>query len=60
MSFKSTCNFDDTYFPYDEHRCKMIFGSLTSDVTLMDIQTEEKRKCAVLSVLVCVVFMHGT
>ena len=43
MSFKSTCVLDVTYFPYDEHRCDMIFGSLTSDKTLMDIETEETR-----------------
>ena len=43
MSFKSSCNFDVTYFPYDEHRCEMIFGSPTSDITLMDIVTDERR-----------------
>jgi len=43
VSFKSTCVLDVTYFPYDEHRCDMIFGSLTSDKTLMDIETEETR-----------------
>ena len=43
VSFKSTCNFDVTYFPYDEHRCEMIFGSLTADKTLIDIRTDEKR-----------------
>ena len=41
VSLKSTCNFDVTYFPYDEHRCDMIFRSLTSDKTIMDIETEE-------------------
>ncbi|XP_078371361.1 neuronal acetylcholine receptor subunit beta-3-like [Oculina patagonica] len=41
VSFKSACNFDVTFFPYDEHRCDMIFGSLTMDKTLMDIETEE-------------------
>ena len=41
MSFKSTCNFDVTYFPYDQHRCDMSFGSLTLDKTLMDVETEE-------------------
>jgi len=43
VSFKSTCILDVTYFPYDQHRCDMIFGSLTSDKTLMDIETEETR-----------------
>ena len=43
VSFKSTCSFDVTFFPYDEHRCEMIFGSLTADKSLIDIETEEKR-----------------
>ncbi|XP_073253765.1 neuronal acetylcholine receptor subunit beta-3-like [Porites lutea] len=43
VSFKSSCNFDVTYFPYDEHRCELIFGSPTSDITLMDIVTDERR-----------------
>lgn len=41
VSFKSTCSLDVTYFPYDQHRCDMIFGSLTSDKTLLDIETDE-------------------
>lgn len=43
MSFKSSCSFDVTYFSYDEHRCELVFGSLTPDKTLIDIETDERR-----------------
>ena len=42
MSFKSTCNLDVTFFPYDQHLCDMVFGSLTMDNTLLEIETEER------------------
>lgn len=40
-SFRSTCNIDVTYFPFDEQVCSMKFGSWTFVVTDLDIDTEE-------------------
>lgn len=41
-SFRSTCNIDVTYFPFDEQVCTMKFGSWTFVVTDLDIDTEKK------------------
>lgn len=39
-SFRSTCNIDVTYFPFDEQTCTMKFGSWTFVVTDLDIEAE--------------------
>lgn len=39
-SFRSTCNIDVTYFPFDEQTCTMKFGSWTFVVTDLDIGAE--------------------
>ncbi|XP_078355224.1 neuronal acetylcholine receptor subunit beta-3-like [Oculina patagonica] len=39
-TFKSTCKLDVQFFPFDKHRCSMVFRSLTADRTLMDIYTK--------------------
>ena len=39
-SFRSTCNIDVTYFPFDEQTCTMKFGSWTFVVTDLDIDAE--------------------
>lgn len=39
-SFRSTCNIDVTYFPFDEQKCFMKFGSWTFVVTDLDIDAE--------------------
>ncbi|XP_068716711.1 neuronal acetylcholine receptor subunit alpha-10-like [Montipora capricornis] len=39
-SFRSTCNIDVTYFPFDEQVCSMKFGSWTFVLTDLDIDTE--------------------
>ena len=40
-SFRSTCNIDVTFFPFDEQVCSMKFGSWTFVVTDLDIDTEK-------------------
>ena len=39
-SFRSTCNIDVTFFPFDEQVCSMKFGSWTFVLTDLDIDTE--------------------
>ncbi|CAL1283241.1 unnamed protein product [Larinioides sclopetarius] len=36
--FKSTCKIDITWFPFDDQRCKMKFGSWTYDGNQIDLQ----------------------
>ncbi|GIY02769.1 neuronal acetylcholine receptor subunit alpha-7 [Caerostris darwini] len=36
--FKSTCKIDITWFPFDDQRCKMKFGSWTYDGNHIDLQ----------------------
>ncbi|CAG2173946.1 unnamed protein product [Oppiella nova] len=36
--FKSTCQIDITWFPFDDQRCKMKFGSWTYDGFSLDLQ----------------------
>lgn len=40
-SFRSTCNIDVTYFPFDEQKCSMKFGSWTFVLTDLDIDAEK-------------------
>ena len=40
-SFRSTCNIDVTYFPFDEQKCSMKFGSWAFVVTDLDIVPEK-------------------
>ncbi len=32
-----SCTFDLTWFPFDEHRCKIKYGSWTSDLSLVSV-----------------------
>ncbi|XP_037079690.1 neuronal acetylcholine receptor subunit alpha-7-like isoform X6 [Pollicipes pollicipes] len=40
--FKSTCKIDITWFPFDEQRCDMKFGSWTYDGWQLDLVLKEK------------------
>lgn len=39
-TFKSTCNLDVQFFPFDKQKCQMVFRSLTADRSLMDLDTK--------------------
>ncbi|XP_073994258.1 neuronal acetylcholine receptor subunit alpha-7-like isoform X16 [Rhodnius prolixus] len=39
--FKSTCKIDITWFPFDDQRCEMKFGSWTYDGFQLDLQLQE-------------------
>lgn len=39
-TFKSTCTLDVQFFPFDKQRCNMVFRSLTSDISILDIDTK--------------------
>lgn len=39
--FKSTCKIDITWFPFDDQRCKMKFGSWTYDGLQLDLQLQD-------------------
>ncbi|XP_044765672.1 neuronal acetylcholine receptor subunit alpha-7 [Coccinella septempunctata] len=39
--FKSTCKIDITWFPFDDQRCKMKFGSWTYDGFQLDLQLQD-------------------
>ena len=39
-SFKSTCDLDVEFFPFDKQKCSMVFRSLTADRSLMDVNTK--------------------
>lgn len=41
--FKSTCAIDIAWFPFDEQRCKLKFGSWTYDGQLLDLQLESDK-----------------
>jgi len=36
--FMSTCRIDITWFPFDEQKCNMKFGSWTYDITGIDLR----------------------
>lgn len=40
-TFKSSCQLDVQYFPFDKQKCNMLFRSLTSDRRMLDISTKE-------------------
>ncbi|KAJ8304467.1 hypothetical protein KUTeg_018050 [Tegillarca granosa] len=40
--FKSTCVIDIAWFPFDEQKCKLKFGSWTYDGRQLDLQLDEK------------------
>ena len=40
-SFRSTCPIDVTYFPFDEQKCVLKFGSWTFEVVDLDIHADE-------------------
>ncbi|XP_020613155.1 neuronal acetylcholine receptor subunit beta-3-like [Orbicella faveolata] len=40
-TFKSTCTLDVQFFPFDKQRCNMVFRSLTSDSSILDIDTKQ-------------------
>ena len=40
-TFKSSCQLDVQYFPFDKQKCNMSFRSLTSDRRMLDITTME-------------------
>ncbi|XP_044176220.1 neuronal acetylcholine receptor subunit beta-3-like [Acropora millepora] len=40
-TFKSSCQLDVQYFPFDKQKCNMLFRSLTSDSRMLDITTME-------------------
>ncbi|XP_017773732.1 PREDICTED: neuronal acetylcholine receptor subunit alpha-7 isoform X2 [Nicrophorus vespilloides] len=39
--FKSTCKIDITWFPFDDQRCEMKFGSWTYDGLQLDLQLQD-------------------
>ena len=39
-SFRSTCNIDVTFFPFDEQNCHMKFGSWTFEIRDLDIYSD--------------------
>jgi len=39
--FLSTCKIDITWFPFDEQKCEMKFGSWTYDSSGIDLQLDE-------------------
>lgn len=39
-TFKSTCTLDVQFFPFDKQRCDMVFRSLTSDSSILHIDTK--------------------
>ncbi|XP_071946483.1 neuronal acetylcholine receptor subunit beta-4-like [Antedon mediterranea] len=41
--FKSACDIEVTYFPFDEQTCKMKFGSWTHDYSLIDLEAMQKQ-----------------
>ncbi|XP_066584869.1 neuronal acetylcholine receptor subunit alpha-7-like isoform X1 [Prorops nasuta] len=40
--FKSTCKIDITWFPFDDQRCEMKFGSWTYDGFQLDLQLQDE------------------
>uniref|UniRef100_A0A8D9AHI9 Neuronal acetylcholine receptor subunit alpha-7 n=2 Tax=Cacopsylla melanoneura TaxID=428564 RepID=A0A8D9AHI9_9HEMI len=40
--FKSTCKIDITWFPFDDQRCEMKFGSWTYDGLQLDLQLQDE------------------
>ncbi|CAG4964854.1 unnamed protein product [Colias eurytheme] len=40
--FKSTCKIDITWFPFDDQRCEMKFGSWTYDGYQLDLQLQDE------------------
>ncbi|XP_018363651.1 PREDICTED: neuronal acetylcholine receptor subunit alpha-7-like [Trachymyrmex cornetzi] len=40
--FKSTCKIDITWFPFDDQRCEMKFGSWTYDGSQLDLQLQDE------------------
>ncbi|XP_070491861.1 neuronal acetylcholine receptor subunit alpha-7 [Chironomus tepperi] len=40
--FKSTCKIDITWFPFDDQRCEMKFGSWTYDGFQLDVQLQDE------------------
>jgi len=40
-TFKSTCTLDVQFFPFDKQRCNMVFRSLTSDSSILNIDTKQ-------------------
>lgn len=40
--FKSTCKIDTTWFPFDEQKCNMKFGSWVYDGSELDLQVEHE------------------
>ncbi|XP_012259577.1 neuronal acetylcholine receptor subunit alpha-7-like isoform X2 [Athalia rosae] len=40
--FKSTCKIDITWFPFDDQRCEMKFGSWTYDGFQLDLQIQDE------------------
>ena len=39
-TFKSTCNLNVQFFPFDKQQCNMVFGSMTADRSFMYIKTK--------------------
>ena len=39
-TFKSTCNLNVKFFPFDKQDCRMVFRSLTADESFMEIRTK--------------------
>ena len=46
--FQSTCRIDVTYFPFDQQRCEMIFGSWTYTGKAIDLKFYENKSYVVL------------
>ena len=42
-TFKSSCQLDVQYFPFDKQKCNMVFRSLTSDRRMLDMSSMEIR-----------------
>ncbi|XP_076028462.1 neuronal acetylcholine receptor subunit alpha-7-like [Oratosquilla oratoria] len=40
--FKSTCRIDITWYPFDDQKCKMKFGSWTYDASKIDLQLQDE------------------
>lgn len=40
-TFKSSCKLDVQFFPFDKQKCNMVFRSLTSDSSILNIDTKQ-------------------